>query len=69
MYLIFQRDFTTQNQWCAHEESMAMCREQSLDQAFYFLTRDLTFMRDVSKCKIFILNQANTRSYYQTSET
>ena len=38
----------TLNQWCAHEQAISTCREQSLDQAVYFLARDLTFMRDVS---------------------
>ena len=37
-----------QNQWVGHEEAVELCRNENLDQAVYFLQRDLIFMRDVS---------------------
>ena len=43
-----QEDFSKQNQWIAHEEAIELCRNDHLDQAVYFLLRDLIFMRDVS---------------------
>ena len=45
----FQEDFAEQNQWVAHEEAIEFCRIEHLDQAVYFLQRDLIFMRDVSR--------------------
>ena len=36
-----------QHKWRAHEHALALCKQQNLDQHFYFLQRDLTFMREV----------------------
>ncbi|CAG0922066.1 unnamed protein product [Notodromas monacha] len=38
--------FIKENQWSAHEEALNLCREHGLHQTAYFLSRDLTFMRD-----------------------
>lgn len=45
---VCQADFIQQNQWCAHEDAIELCRRQNLSQAEYFLHRDLIYMRDVS---------------------
>ncbi|XP_050419885.1 uncharacterized protein LOC126832893 isoform X2 [Adelges cooleyi] len=38
--------FIHECQWSAHEEALMLCKEYNLDQAIYFLQRDLTFMRE-----------------------
>ncbi|KAK2178211.1 hypothetical protein NP493_553g00000 [Ridgeia piscesae] len=45
-YMQFEKEFIEQHQWSAHEETMEVCRRQQLDQAYYFVHRDLIFMRD-----------------------
>lgn len=38
--------FTEECQWSAHEEALLLCNNQHLQQAVYFLHRDLTFMKE-----------------------
>lgn len=40
--------FIDECEWSAHEEALALCSRQNLQQTVYFLNRDLTFMREVS---------------------
>ncbi|KAK2155090.1 hypothetical protein LSH36_249g00040 [Paralvinella palmiformis] len=42
----FEEEFIEQNQWAAHESSLAECSRNNLEQAIYFLHRDLIFLRD-----------------------
>ncbi|XP_046394390.1 uncharacterized protein LOC124162073 isoform X1 [Ischnura elegans] len=38
--------FIEECQWGAHEEALLLCKKQQLSQTMYFLSRDLTFMRE-----------------------
>ncbi|XP_058795012.1 uncharacterized protein LOC131666391 isoform X2 [Phymastichus coffea] len=38
--------FIEECEWSAHEEALALCNQQNLQQTSYFLNRDLTFMRE-----------------------
>ncbi|XP_008202982.1 uncharacterized protein LOC100123730 isoform X2 [Nasonia vitripennis] len=38
--------FIQECEWSAHEEALALCNQQNLQQTLYFLNRDLTFMRE-----------------------
>ncbi|XP_041363220.1 uncharacterized protein LOC121378908 [Gigantopelta aegis] len=42
----FKHDFITQNLWSAHEEAISICEDQGLQQAIYFLRRDLNFIKE-----------------------
>ena len=48
-----QGRFIEECQWSAHEEALALCSNQRLHQTVYFLSRDLTFMREVIICYLF----------------
>ncbi|XP_049817861.1 uncharacterized protein LOC109609412 isoform X1 [Aethina tumida] len=41
-----EHKFGLDNQWSAHEEALALCSAQKLNQTVYFLNRDLAFMRE-----------------------
>lgn len=41
-----ESDFIDECRWSAHEEALALCAKQNLNQTVYFLHRDLSFMRD-----------------------
>lgn len=43
-----EANFIDECEWSAHEEALALCSQQNLQQTSYFLNRDLTFMREVS---------------------
>lgn len=43
-----EQRFVHDNQWSAHEEALALCTSQRLDQTIYYLSRDLAFMKEVS---------------------
>ncbi|KAI0224495.1 hypothetical protein LSAT2_024502 [Lamellibrachia satsuma] len=61
-FMEFQKEFIEQHQWSAHEETMEVCRRQKLDQAYYFVHRDLIFMRDqepVLRKELSKVRQAN----------
>ncbi|XP_048507153.1 uncharacterized protein LOC105689462 isoform X2 [Athalia rosae] len=38
--------FIDEREWSAHEEALALCHQQNLQQTIYFLNRDLTFMKE-----------------------
>ncbi|XP_067672611.1 uncharacterized protein [Haliotis asinina] len=42
----FEEEFLTQNLWSAHEEAISICEDQGLNQAIYFLRRDLNFIKE-----------------------
>ncbi|XP_022314520.2 uncharacterized protein LOC111119021 isoform X2 [Crassostrea virginica] len=42
----FEDDFIEQNLWSAHEEAIALCERQDLNQTAYFLKRDLNFIKE-----------------------
>lgn len=50
VYTVFlvQERFTEECQWSAHEEALLLSNNQHLQQAVYFLHRDLTFMKEVT---------------------
>ncbi|XP_060522143.1 uncharacterized protein LOC132699446 isoform X2 [Cylas formicarius] len=41
-----EQKFGVENQWCSHEEALALCNSQRLYQTVYFLNRDLAFMKE-----------------------
>ncbi|GIX77959.1 uncharacterized protein CEXT_493501 [Caerostris extrusa] len=41
-----EEDFILDHRWDAHEEALALCRQNHLEQTSYFLQRDLSFMRE-----------------------
>ncbi|XP_051167467.1 uncharacterized protein LOC127285474 isoform X1 [Leptopilina boulardi] len=41
-----EANFIDECEWSAHEEALALCSQQNLQQTVYFLNRDLTFMRE-----------------------
>lgn len=42
-----EENFIEECEWSAHEEALALCSNQNLQQTVYFLNRDLTFMKEV----------------------
>ncbi|KAK6165166.1 hypothetical protein SNE40_023610 [Patella caerulea] len=42
----FEEEFISQNLWSAHEEAISLCEEQDLQQAVYFLRRDINFIKE-----------------------
>lgn len=42
-----EENFIEECEWSAHEEALALCSHQNLQQTVYFLNRDLTFMKEV----------------------
>lgn len=42
-----EANFIEDCEWSAHEEAVALCGHQNLQQTVYFLNRDLIFMREV----------------------
>ncbi|ESO83920.1 hypothetical protein LOTGIDRAFT_108137 [Lottia gigantea] len=42
----FEEEFITQNLWSAHEEATSLCEEQDLQQAVYFIKRDINFIKE-----------------------
>ena len=50
-YIFFvnlKEKFKRENKWKAHEVCIKKCTEENLDQAVYFLQRDLSFYREVN---------------------
>ncbi|XP_015590720.1 uncharacterized protein LOC107265616 isoform X2 [Cephus cinctus] len=41
-----EANFIEECEWSAHEEALALCSHQNLQQTVYFLYRDLTFMKE-----------------------
>ncbi|XP_026671760.1 uncharacterized protein LOC108627846 isoform X2 [Ceratina calcarata] len=41
-----EEKFIEECEWSAHEEALALCTHQNLQQTVYFLNRDLTFMKE-----------------------
>ncbi|XP_043500875.1 uncharacterized protein LOC122523280 isoform X1 [Polistes fuscatus] len=41
-----EENFIEECEWCAHEEALALCSHQNLQQTCYFLNRDLVFMKE-----------------------
>lgn len=48
-----EASFVEECEWSAHEEALALCGQQNLQQTMYFLNRDLTFMREVRAVGFF----------------
>lgn len=51
-----EANFIEECEWSAHEEALALCNLQNLQQTVYFLNRDLTFMREVGANQFSINN-------------